>query len=167
MAAQPDAALAVQAALAFLRLHSWWEGVEARLPRRLAALGNALFAFVGEPACQRVVCSHHRVTQVWNVGKWCQACPCTRHSKAPSIIFMPRAERSATGAAQHAPAQPHHASTLRRGWWPHVRSLLSPGALFDALDDLFELGDNLDLTVGGGLGWGAVRAGGVCARPNC
>ncbi len=45
---QPDAALAVHAALAFLRLHGWWEGLERRLPPSWAAAGSALLALIGE-----------------------------------------------------------------------------------------------------------------------
>lgn len=42
-----------------------------------------------------------------------------------------------------------HLSPVKHGTWVRIRGLLSLDSLFDALDDLFELGDNLELTVGG------------------
>ena len=55
--AQPEARLAVQVALAGLRLHGWWDSVEPRLPRSWAWLWQGLYTLSGalcrsaEPYC--------------------------------------------------------------------------------------------------------------------
>ena len=50
LAAQPEANLAVHVALAVLRLHTWWEGVEPRVPPRWAAAVTGLFSLIGGSA---------------------------------------------------------------------------------------------------------------------
>ncbi|KAI3429526.1 hypothetical protein D9Q98_005614 [Chlorella vulgaris] len=105
LTAQPEANLAVTAALAFLRLHQWWEGVQGRAPPFCAGAMGRLFGLV---------------------------------------------ERSLTGAPA-AHVQQLHLSPVKHGTWVRIRGLLSLDSLFDALDDLFELGDNLELTMAAGL----------------
>lgn len=105
VAAQPEASMAVQLALAFLRLHIWWEGVEPRLPKTYATFIGSLFTL---------------------------------------------ADRSAVVVGESG-ALPHHHSPSRHGVWARLRHVLSLDFLFDALDNLFELGDNVDLTVALGL----------------
>jgi hypothetical protein len=48
LTAQPEANLAVTAALTFLRLHQWWEGVQGRAPPFCAGAMGRLFGLVGE-----------------------------------------------------------------------------------------------------------------------
>ena len=77
--------------------------------------------------------------------------------------FAPLAAELSGGAAQPAAASAsaaaagvtHHQSP-RNSLWARARRLLTLDALFDSLDELFELGDNLDLAVGAALwvpGW--------------
>jgi hypothetical protein len=51
LTAQSDAQLAVQLALHFLRLHTWWEGVQHRLPPQWAARIGRLFTLPGVLGC--------------------------------------------------------------------------------------------------------------------
>ena len=60
--------------------------------------------------------------------------------------------RGTTEAA--APAERHYSLTGQHGVWARARRLANLDFWFDSLDEIFEAGDNVDLTVRFGLGCG-------------
>lgn len=130
----------MQLALTFLRLHGWWEGVAPRLPPRLAtAVTEALFTLPGA-----------RLGLDSRAAGLPGACwRCTAPASAPLTCCLHPPRRADPGATPSAaPAERHPSLTGRRGLWARARRLLTLDFVFDSLDELFEAGDNVDLTVG-------------------
>lgn len=164
--AQRDAKYAVQAALLFLRLHGWWEGVQSRLPPKWADAINArLFTLQGAWGGMASASLCSRALGLWGLA---YACPAAALRPAAPSPDLPRRRRRPAEPDGAAPA-PQQAPASRHGVWPLIRQVLTLDFLFASMDDLFEAGDNVDLTVGaavqpaGGC-WGCFGAGYGCCR---
>lgn len=62
----------------------------------------------------------------------------------PLLPLRPPGRGTSEGAA---PAERHYSLTGQHGVWARARRVLTPDFWFDRLDEMFEAGDNVDLTV--------------------
>ena len=76
--------------------------------------------------------------------------PCAESNAVGGGEGSGSAGQPSAGAAAGAAGVVQHHQSPRHSLWARAQRLITLDSLFDSLDELFELGDNLDLTVGAG-----------------